>query len=99
MPAYVVVDIEVRDPVTYETYKALASSAVARFGGRYIVRGAPCETLEGSWQPKRFVILEFPSVARAREWWDSEEYRPARDIRNASAATEMIVVDGYAPTD
>jgi uncharacterized protein (DUF1330 family) len=95
MPAYVVVDIEVRDPVAYEEYKRLSGDAVSRFGGRFLVRGGACETLEGSWRPKRFVILEFPSVERAREWWGSEEYLPARRIRQASAATEMVVVEGF----
>jgi uncharacterized protein (DUF1330 family) len=58
------------------------------------VRGGACETLEGSWRPKRFVILEFPTVERAREWWSSEEYRPAREIREASATTDMVLVEG-----
>src|SRR5262245_7751438 len=94
MPGYVVLDIEVRDPQRYERYKELSTRAAERFGGRFRVRGGACETLEGSWRPKRFVILEFPSVERAREWWTSEEYRPAREIREASAATEMILVEG-----
>ena len=98
MSAYVVVDIEVKDPAAYDRYKTLSSEAVAAFGGRFLVRGGPCETLEGTWRPKRFVILEFPSVARAKEWWGSERYRPAKEIRQGSAATELIVVDGVPPT-
>ncbi len=94
MPAYVVVDIEIQDPAAYEKYKPLSAQAVAAFGGRFLVRGGACETLEGSWQPKRFVILEFPSVERAREWWSSELYRPAKELRQASASTEMVVVEG-----
>jgi uncharacterized protein (DUF1330 family) len=94
MPAYVAVDIEVRDPVAYENYKPLSTRTVAEFGGRFLARGGACETLEGTWRPKRFVILEFPSVARAKEWWNSEGYRPAKEIRQASAATEMVVIEG-----
>lgn len=97
MPAYVVVDIEVKDSAAYEAYKPLSADAVARFGGRFLVRGGACETLEGSWRPKRVVIMEFPSVARAKEWWSSPEYGPAKQIRQASAATEMIVVEGFVP--
>ena len=97
MPAYVVVDIEVKDPEAYEGYKTLSSKAVAAYGGRFLARGGACETLEGTWHPKRFVILEFPSAARAKEWWSSEEYRPARKIRQAAAATEMVLVEGAAP--
>ena len=94
MPGYVVVEIDVKDPAVYEEYKTLSTRAVAAFGGRFVVRGGACETLEGDWRPKRFVILEFPSVARAKEWWASDLYRPAREIREKSAATRMIVVEG-----
>ena len=97
MPAYVVVNVDVKDPATYEKYKALSTAAVAAFGGRFLVRGGASEALEGTWHPKRFVIIEFPSVARAKEWWSSEEYQPAKAIRQASAETELIVVEGAAP--
>jgi uncharacterized protein (DUF1330 family) len=50
--------------------------------------------LEGDWPTGRFVILEFPSAARAREWWDSEDYRPAKALRHATASTKMILVEG-----
>lgn len=94
MPAYVIVDIEVRDPVTYEQYKAAASATLAPYGGRYLVRGGRVETLEGNWTPRRFVVLEFPSFERAKAWWSSSEYAAAKAIRHASAASEMIVAEG-----
>jgi uncharacterized protein (DUF1330 family) len=94
MPAYVIVQIAVRDAATYERYKTLAAKAVAAYGGRYIVRGGRSEPLEGSWQPPRLVVLEFPDAARAREWWASPEYTPAREIRQSCAATEMLLVEG-----
>jgi uncharacterized protein (DUF1330 family) len=87
-------DIQVQDPVQYEEYKKLAAATVTAYGGRYVVRGGATETLEGDWSPSRFVVLEFPTVARAKEWWASDEYRPARDMRHASATSEMIVVEG-----
>lgn len=94
MPAYVIVDIVVRDQETYERYKQLAAQAVAAYGGRYLVRGGATQSLEGSWLPSRFVILEFPTVEAGRAWWNSPEYQPAKALRHASADTEMLLVDG-----
>ena len=97
MPAYVVVDIEVQNPTPYERYKDLAGPAVAKHGGRYLARGGKTEVLEGSWQPKRFVILEFPTVEKAKAWWDSTEYAEAKSLRQKCAKTSMVVVEGVAP--
>lgn len=94
MPAYVVVQIEVEDPKLYEEYKKLAPPAIAAYGGRYLARGGRTEILEGSWSPMRLVILEFPSLARAREWWASPEYAPAKALRQSCARAEMIVLEG-----
>ncbi len=94
MAAYVIVDIEVTDPKQYDTYKQMAATTVAAHGGRYIVRGGQAERLEGSWVPHRIVVLEFPSLGRARAWWSSDDYRPARALRDASATTQMILVEG-----
>jgi uncharacterized protein (DUF1330 family) len=96
MSAYVVVQIRVRDPETYDRYKALAPDSFERYGGRYVARGGATTTLEGTWQPARLVILEFPSVERARAWWDSPEYAEAKRMRQASADTEMVLVQGLA---
>lgn len=94
MSAYVIVNIDVTNPVRYEEYKHLAAPTVTAFGGRYVVRGGPAEVLEGTWVPKRVVVLEFPSMARAREWLNSPEYAPARAMRHETAVTEMILVEG-----
>jgi uncharacterized protein (DUF1330 family) len=96
MPAYLISQITVRDATTYERYKTLAPPSIAVYGGRYVVRGGATETLEGSWQPSRLVILEFPSVDRARAWWDSPEYAPAKALRQTCADTEMLIVDGLS---
>ena len=98
MPAYVVVNIEVSDRATYERYKQLAAPTVAAYGGRYLVRGGATQKLEGVWAPSRFVILEFPSVEAGRAWWDSPEYQLAKALRQASAATDMVLVEGVPPT-
>jgi uncharacterized protein (DUF1330 family) len=96
MPAYVVVEIDVQDPEAYERYKAMAPASIAAYGGRYLVRGAPVDLLEGDWQPARFVVLEFPTRADARAWWESPEYAEAKALRRSCARTDMILVDGIA---
>ena len=96
MSAYVVVNCEVTDPVRYEQYKQVAAAAVAQFGGRYLVRGGTTAVLEGDWQPKRVVILEFPTLAAATEFHQSPEYRAARALRAGAAAMDVIAVEGVA---
>jgi uncharacterized protein (DUF1330 family) len=93
MAAYVIVDIEVHDPVEYEEYKKLAAPTVTAYGGRYLVRGGPVELLEGSWQPKRLVVLEFETAAQAKAWWSSQEYSVAKEIRHRTATTDMLLTD------
>ena len=97
MPAYVVVEVTVKDAETYERYKQLAPPAIGLYGGRYLARGGKTEVLEGTWDTPRFVILEFPSYERAREWWSSPEYAPAKALRQASTSTDMLLVEGLPP--
>lgn len=94
MPAYVIVDVTITDPKDYEEYKKLTPVSVAACGGKFLARGGTTEILEGDWVPGRLVIVEFPSVEIAQEWWDSPMYRKARQIREKAASTNMIVVEG-----
>ena len=94
MVAFVIVDIEVRELERYERYKELAPESIRLYGGRYIARGGKADVLEGDWSPKRCVVLEFPSAEQARRWWASPEYAEAKRLRQESAATNMIVVEG-----
>jgi len=94
MPAYVIVEIDIVDPMGYEEYKKLAGATVEKYGGEYIARGGTVETLEGDWKPKRIVVLKFESMQRAEEWLNSEEYREPRKMRHRTAKTKMILVDG-----
>ncbi len=96
MAAYLILDIEVTDPVGFEQYKQLAPPALAAHGGRCLARGGRAEALEGDWVPKGLVILEFPDVARAKQWLESPEYREARGLRRQSATTNIVVIDGIA---
>ncbi len=94
MPAYIIVEVEVHDPQRYENYKAMVPSSLEAYGGRFLIRGGKVETLEGDWSPKRFVMVEFPSLGQAKAWWDSPEYAEAKALRQATATTQMIVVEG-----
>jgi uncharacterized protein (DUF1330 family) len=94
MPAYIIVDIDIVDPVGYEHYKNLAGATVESYGGKYIVRGGKSEVLEGNWSPKRVVILQFDSIERGKAWLNSEEYREPRKMRHRTARTNMVVVEG-----
>jgi uncharacterized protein (DUF1330 family) len=96
MPAYIVLNVTVREREAYDRYKQLAAQSVAAYGGRYLVRGGATETLEGQWHPSRFVILEFPSLKQGRAWWMSPEYAPAKALRQSCADTDMVLVEGVA---
>jgi uncharacterized protein (DUF1330 family) len=84
----------VKDAVEYAKYKDMAAPVVAAFGGKYLARGGKVETLEGDWIAKRLVILEFETVARAKEWLNSKEYSAARALRHKTAQSNLIVVEG-----
>ena len=94
MPAYIIVEIEVTDPVGYEEYKKQAAATVEQYGGKYVVRGGACETLEGDWQPKRIVVLQFDNMERAKAWFNSSEYVEPRKQRHRTAKTRMILAEG-----
>jgi uncharacterized protein (DUF1330 family) len=94
MPAYVIVNVTVRDPVRYEEYKRLAFPTVSAYGGRYVARGAPVDVCEGGWCPSRLVILEFADLEQARAWWSSPEYAPAKALRQSCADTQLVITEG-----
>jgi uncharacterized protein (DUF1330 family) len=97
MPAYVVAEVDSWDDVRYEDYRALAIPAVEKYGGRFLNGRSGCrrEVLEGDAQlPQRLVIVEFESYERAKEWWDSAEYRVARAIRQECARSKLWLIDG-----
>jgi uncharacterized protein (DUF1330 family) len=97
MVAYFINDMEVQDAALLEEYKKLSPATVAQYGGRFLARGGRLEVLEGTWSPKRLVILEFPSVEQAKAWFDSPEYAPARRIRQKASRSNIVVVEGAAP--
>ena len=98
MAAYIIADVEVHDPVAYEPYRVMAADAIAAHGGRYLVRGGELEVREGTWSPRRVVIIEFENLATAKAFYESETYAPALALRTSIATSNLIIVDGYAPS-
>ncbi len=94
MAAYFIAEIEITDPANFERYRPLAADTIARFGGRYVVRGGTIDMVEGGPAPNRVVILEFADAAAARRWYDSPEYQAAVKIRLASSRGRAFIVDG-----
>ncbi len=94
MAAYVIASVTVKDSDGYEEYRQHTLPSLQPFGGKFIVRGGPVDILEGQWQPKRLVIIEFESIEKARSWYNSAEYTRIKAIRQRTAETDMIMVEG-----
>jgi uncharacterized protein (DUF1330 family) len=94
MAAYLIVDIDIHNAAGLEEYRKQVPATVTKYGGRFIVRGGTFERLEGDWQPKRLVLLEFPSAEQAKRWYDSEEYRPLKAMRLEASNSNLILVEG-----
>ena len=94
MAVYLMGEIEVTDPRTYEDYRKQVVAVVTRYGGRFIVRGGKVEPLEGGWSPKRVVALEFPSMEQARNFYRSPEYAPLIALRQKASRGKLILVEG-----
>ena len=94
MPGYVIADVTVNDPESYADYRALTPGTIAAFDGRFLVRGGDHEVIAGDWAPGRLVLLEFDSLARAADWYDSPAYVEARAIRRRASTGTMVIVEG-----
>ena len=93
-PAYLISDITLRDREAFETYRTRAADAIHQYGGRYLARLGEVQTLEGTWKPNMMVIVEFPSLERAREWYRSPEYARALEVHDKALSRNLIFVDG-----
>ena len=98
MTAYIIFEVEVHDAAVYAKNQDLIQPTLEPYGGRFLVRGGAVEALEGTWNPRRLVVIEFPSVERAKAWWKSDEYRGPKRIRQQTTTTQMIVVEGLSGT-
>jgi uncharacterized protein (DUF1330 family) len=96
MPAYFIVDNEVTDPARFQDYRRQVPATIAKYGGKFLVRGGQLQTLEGDWKPKRIVVTEFPSIEQARRWYDSDEYRAMKALRLRTARGSVVLVEGVS---
>ena len=92
--AYVIAEVDVTDPQAYEQYKVLSTQAIVEAGGEGLVRGGPVHPVEGEWTPSRIVVIAFASVAHARQFYDGERYRQARQARTHAARMRLIIAEG-----
>jgi uncharacterized protein (DUF1330 family) len=96
VPAYIIADVTTTDQATMDEYRKQVPATVAQYGGRFLVRGGAHETVEGTWKPNRLIIIEFPSLARAREWYDCAEYKGPKDLRIKAGRTNLVMVEGVS---
>ena len=94
MAAYFIVDLEVTDRDRFKDYADAVPSTISAYGGRYLIAGGSVETIEGDWDPKRIIVIEFESLERAREWWGSEKYRELRELRRETSQAKILLVNG-----
>jgi uncharacterized protein (DUF1330 family) len=92
-PAYLVAEVDVQDPTTFQKYAAQVPGTIAPFGGHYLIRGGKSEALEGE-PPKRFVVLAFDSLEKAKAWYSSPAYQAIVPIRHSSAKTRGFLIEG-----
>lgn len=94
MAAYLIAEVTVSNPEGYEEYRKLVGPSLDKYNGRFLVRGGKVEVVEGNWSPKRIVVCEFPSMARAKEWYDSPEYSRAKEVALKNATRNVIFLEG-----
>ena len=96
MAAYIIVEVETIDEALMAEYRKHTPGAIAKFGGKFIVRGGKTRTLEGDWKPQRIVVIEFPDYESAERFYDSEHYKPILAMRLKAGKSKAILVDGHS---
>lgn len=94
MAAYVIAEIEITDPAGYEDYRKQVPGVIAKYGGKYLVRGGKVEPMEGGWSPKRLAVVEFASLEQAMKFYRSPEYAPLIRIRQKASKGKLVIVEG-----
>ena len=95
MLGYVIGHVDITDPEGFEEYSSQVPPTIEQYGGRFITRGGRAEKLEGSIEPWRLVILEFPSYEQAKAWYQSDEYQPLIEMRQRTSIGDLLLVEGY----
>ena len=95
MSAYVIFDVDIWDLKRYQEFMVKAKPALEAAGGRYLARGGKHKVIEGDWEPRRLVLFEFPSMAKAEEFYNSDLYQGYKAIRDECSSGNVVVVEGY----
>ena len=96
MPAYVIADVTVTNPKEMDEYRKHVPGTLAKYGGRFVVRGGALQVVEGEWKPNRLVVIEFPSMQQAKQWYECEEYREPKAMRLRAGRTNLVFVEGVS---
>ena len=96
MPAYLIANVDIKDAEKFKDYMKATPPVIKQFGGNFLVRGGDFEICEGNWNPKRLVVVEFESMQKAKQFYNSPEYKAIIDLRQSSAYTEWVFVDGLS---
>jgi uncharacterized protein (DUF1330 family) len=96
MPAYAIFDVEIRDLSRYQEFMSSVNAALEKAGARYLARGGAHRVYEGDWEPRRIVLLEFPSVAAFEAFYNSPTYQGLKTIRDAWSSARLVTVEGLA---
>ena len=94
MPAYDIAEVTVTDPKEMDEYRKHVPGTLAKYGGKFVVRGGAIQPVEGDWKPARLVVIEFPSMDHAKRWYDGEEYREPKAMRMRAGRTNLVFVEG-----
>ena len=96
MSAYVLAEIEVTNPDGYKEYTSTVPATIAKYGGRFLVRGGNVEPLEGDWPTRRRVLIEFPTMEAAKRWWNSSDYEKPKAMRRAHSNGRLLLLEGVS---
>jgi uncharacterized protein (DUF1330 family) len=96
MPAYVIFDVDIRDPDRYQDFMKQVKPALEEAGARYLARGGAHKVYEGDWNPRRIVLLEFPSVAAWESFYYGPVYQGVKSIRDECSSARLVSVQGFA---
>ncbi len=94
MAVYLIVNIAIKDAAGYDAYKAGVPAIIRKHGGEYLARGGATEVLEGDVVPERIVLLKFPDIPAVKAFLSDPEYEPLKAIRQRTASTQMVAVEG-----
>ena len=97
MSVYLIVEIEIKDPEMYSRYVEKAPEVIERFGGRYLSQGGQITPLSGNWNPERMILIEFDTLERLQQCFNSKEYLEIAPFRTQSTLSRSIIVEGLTP--